>query len=110
MAARIESVSTTADPAGNKPPPPVRWPRITRRARMARRLAQPLSPEDCQIQSMPDASPVKWHLAHTTWFFETFVLLPHMPADTRCFILRLVIFLILIITLLVIGLPAPSAG
>ncbi|MBT9486073.1 MAG: ergothioneine biosynthesis protein EgtB [Rubrivivax sp.] len=48
------------------------------RAESLQRVA-PLSPEDCQVQSMPDTSPAKWHLAHTTWFFETFVLARFEP-------------------------------
>jgi ergothioneine biosynthesis protein EgtB len=62
-------------PAEMKPTNELTWRRhyesVRKRSLM---LAEPLSDEDCGAQSMPDASPVKWHLAHTTWFFETFIL------------------------------------
>ena len=43
------------------------------------KLSENLAPEDCVVQSMPDVSPTKWHLAHTTWFFETFILKKWKP-------------------------------
>src|SRR4051795_8842921 len=48
--------------------------RYARTREWSERLCEPLAVEDFVVQSMPDASPARWHLAHTTWFFETFVL------------------------------------
>src|SRR5579863_8326472 len=42
-------------------------------------LIEPLTPEDMMVQSCAEASPAKWHLAHTTWFFESFVLREFLP-------------------------------
>jgi ergothioneine biosynthesis protein EgtB len=62
--------------------PPVMAERLARARALTSRLCEPLAVEDHVVQSMPDASPAKWHLAHTTWFFETFVLGPHQPGFT----------------------------
>jgi len=63
---------------------PDRWLRFYRAVRSeTEKRAAPLSPEDQVVQSMPDASPTKWHRAHTTWFFEQFLLLPQDAKYSR---------------------------
>lgn len=72
----MTAVQNPAETAGN----PVSLSSRYRAVRdLTEQLATPLSPEDQCVQSMPDVSPTKWHRAHVTWFFETFLLQPHEP-------------------------------
>jgi ergothioneine biosynthesis protein EgtB len=69
-------------PEAIEPPAPPREalaPRWRRVRALSAELTEGLTAEDQALQSMPDASPTKWQLAHTTWFFETLVLRPHLP-------------------------------
>ena len=74
---------TAAAKLSHSPRPPARADRLLGRFREVRdftnALCRELEPEDCVVQSMPDVSPTKWHLAHTTWFFETFILKKFLP-------------------------------
>jgi ergothioneine biosynthesis protein EgtB len=72
MSSDALSSAAATDPAARPAFPLLRRYRAVRARTQA--LAAPLTPEDCALQSMPDASPVKWHMAHTSWFFETFIL------------------------------------
>lgn len=65
-------MTSLADPVVHEPATVLQAYQRVRR--FSERLAETLSPEDAALQSMTSASPTKWHLAHTTWFFETFVL------------------------------------
>src|SRR5262245_2615100 len=65
--------------AGDEARPSSLEGRLCETRRLSLELAGPLTAEDMTVQAMDDASPTKWHLAHVTWFFETFILMKHLP-------------------------------
>lgn len=79
-------MTSTISNRPDTPTPHIGPPSLAARFRQVRdwtvSLTEPLEVEDCVVSSMPDVSPTKWHLAHTSWFFETFVLADH-AADYR---------------------------
>jgi ergothioneine biosynthesis protein EgtB len=81
--ASAETATGTAAEHFISPTRPVRVERLRDRFQQIRKFTNSLSAgleaEDCVVQSMPDVSPTKWHLAHTTWFFETFILKKFVP-------------------------------
>ena len=82
-ATSLETASTAAEEQSLFPANQPRIERLRDRFHQIRRftdsLCVALEAEDCVVQSMPDVSPTKWHLAHTTWFFETFILKKFIP-------------------------------